>query len=422
MKYANSWTGKLWRARVSRSGWGVVLLSCLVFLSGIISKIPAQPPLPRPRHVFTLRGVSDRLSFGTVGDIFFEPRYREIYLTDASRGEVWILDSEGFLLHRFGRSVNLRSPRSVVTFPDGRILVTARIGEKEHRIRLFDPRGHALGFFPSDRSEASSSWSEADAPGVGDYPEWAAQRYKGVDSFAAGADLARLAFASPPRGPEGHLGGALGRMELAPDQLVYVFDGERGRIVVFDREGNLEGVIRGGSSPVGLRGQKKGISASGLAIRPGGTVLATDLTRGVVVEYDREGDEVRTIGRRGGMEGLLSFPVDLALDLDENLYVVDRHRHTILVYDREGRFQYEFGGLGLRDGFFFYPSSICVDDVNRLWIVDGSNRVQVFQVPQNGNGLNGKWTNGYSSYNGRHQGLRNGRMAYGVKGTVPENK
>jgi len=186
--------------------------------------------------------------------------------------------------------------------------------------------------------------------------------------------------------------------------LVYVVDSVRNRIVVYTQQGAFEKEIGEQTTTLDRYGQAGGVSASGVAIRRDGTVLASDLTRGTVVVFGPDGRETGTIGRRGGGNGLLSFPVDVGVDSAGQVYVVDRHRHTILVYDREGRYLYEFGGFGDGDGKFFYPTAICVDDVDRLWIADMSKRLQVFQVPQNGNGtryLNGNGLNEHQSMKDR---------------------
>jgi DNA-binding beta-propeller fold protein YncE len=386
---------------------GLLLLAGVV-LSSLWSGVIAQPKIPRVKHVFTLRGVSDRLPFGTVGDISFEPRFREVYLTDSDRNEVWILDSEGFLLHRFGRDVGLRNPGSVAVFPDGRILVVSLAESGDHLIRTFNARGSEMGFFPPHSFAAAGVGTlRAFRAGI---PEWAESRYmenapaEGGRWYGDGADLGERAWRKPSDRE------TLGRIQMGPDRMIYVVDSEMDRILAYTPDGKVKKEFGREMTTADRYGGKHGVSASGLAIRRDGTVLATDLTRGTVVVFDPEGKEIGTIGRRGGGDGLLSFPVDVAVDTAGHVYVADRHRHTILVYDWEGRYLYEFGGFGGRDGHFFYPTAICVDDVDRLWITDMSKRVQVFQVPQNGNGtkyLNGNGLNGHDSrVNGKRRMVR----------------
>lgn len=377
-----------------------------VTLQSLRQDSSSQPRIPRVKHASTLRGVSDRLPFGTIGDICFEPRYRELYLTDMDRNEVWVLDSEAFLLHRFGPEVGLRSPGSVAVFPDGRILVVSLSDSGHDVIRAFNARGSNMGFFPP----LSFAAAGAVEPFQAEIPEWAETRF--MDTVPADRQSGYGDAADgEERGSRSRVGPeTLGRIQIGPDRMIYLVDSEMNRILAYSADGKLKKEFGRQMTTVDRYGGKTGVSASGLAIRRDGTVLASDLTRGTVVVFDPDGKEIGTIGRRGGGDGLLSFPVDVAVDGAGQLYVADRHRHTILVYDREGRYLYEFGGLGGRDGYFFYPSALCVDDVDRLWITDMSKRVQVFQIPQNGNGtkyLNGNGLNNHrSSVNGIERMVR----------------
>jgi len=356
----------------------------------------SQSRIPRVKHAFTLRGVSDRLPFGTIGDICFEPRYREIYLTDTDRDEVWVMDSEGFLLFRFGREVGLRDPRSIAVFPDGRILVSHHSESGAGIARVFNARGRPLGFFPPLAFETAHAAFPAGVEA--ETPEWAAPRFED-DLIARRGEMPEDAFARRQRPLQGQsVGRTIGRIQLGPDNTAYAVDAEAGRILVYGPDGTRQREIGEFTKTADRYGRTQRIAASGLAVRRDGTVLASDLARGTVVVYGPDGTETLTIGRRGGGDGLLSFPVDVAADPYGNVYVVDRHRHTILVYEPVGRFLYEFGGLGDRDGYFFYPTSICMDDVDRLWITDMSKRVQVFQIPRNGNGTGHLNGNGLSRY------------------------
>lgn len=85
-------------------------------------------------------------------------------------------------------------------------------------------------------------------------------------------------------------------------------------------------------------------------------------------------------GEKGGVDGKLSNPVSLAVDLERRvIYVCDYMRHTILCYDYDsGKFIFEFGGRGLGAMWFNFPNSVEVDQRGRVWISDLFNRrVQV---------------------------------------------
>lgn len=81
---------------------------------------------------------------------------------------------------------------------------------------------------------------------------------------------------------------------------------------------------------------------------------------------------------------------DVAVDRNENVYVLDRGNNRIQVLDRRGRFLREWGGRGFSPGSFDAPTAIAIDrNAGYLLVVDtGNHRVQKFD-------LNGKLLFGF---------------------------
>jgi len=73
---------------------------------------------------------------------------------------------------------------------------------------------------------------------------------------------------------------------------------------------------------------------------------------------------------------------DVAVDRNENIYVVDRGNNRIQVLDRRGRFLREWGGRGFAPGSFDTPSAIAIDrNAGFLLVVDtGNHRIQKFDL------------------------------------------
>ena len=87
---------------------------------------------------------------------------------------------------------------------------------------------------------------------------------------------------------------------------------------------------------------------------------------------------IRDIGNGGGTgDGQFMWPVSVALDRDENVYVSDEALHRISVFDREGRFITRWGVRGDGDGEFDRPAGIVLDREDNLLVADGLNhRIQ----------------------------------------------
>ena len=85
------------------------------------------------------------------------------------------------------------------------------------------------------------------------------------------------------------------------------------------------------------------------------------------------------IGRFGMGDGQFVWPMGIALDSDENIYVTDENTNKVTVLDKDGQFLAKWGEAGSAEGQMRGPSGITVDGDNNLYIVDSQNhRVQKF--------------------------------------------
>lgn len=67
----------------------------------------------------------------------------------------------------------------------------------------------------------------------------------------------------------------------------------------------------------------------------------------------------------------LGRPVSLAVDGQDNLYVIDERSRTVLVYDSAGKFRRYLGRLGGGESYFESPAGITIDTkTGRLYVCD----------------------------------------------------
>ena len=69
---------------------------------------------------------------------------------------------------------------------------------------------------------------------------------------------------------------------------------------------------------------------------------------------------LREWGTKGSGDGQFDFPVCLALDGADNVYVTDLLNRQVQVFDNRGRFLRKWGTEGDEDGQFFWPHSLAL--------------------------------------------------------------
>lgn len=81
----------------------------------------------------------------------------------------------------------------------------------------------------------------------------------------------------------------------------------------------------------------------------------------------------------GTADGQLMWPVAMALDADENVYISDEALQRISVFDKQGTFLARWGKQGRGDGEFDRPAGLAFDRDQHLLVVDGrNNRIQTY--------------------------------------------
>jgi len=109
-------------------------------------------------------------------------------------------------------------------------------------------------------------------------------------------------------------------------------------------------------------------SASAVATDSGNRVLIADPSAKVVHLFDFVNSKYGLLDRGNDR---LGTPVSLAVDGQDNLYVVDERSRTILVYDSAGKFRRSLGRLSGGESYFESPAGIAIDTATgRIYVCD----------------------------------------------------
>jgi len=155
--------------------------------------------------------------------------------------------------------------------------------------------------------------------------------------------------------------------------MVYVFHRGVQPILVFEPSGKF------------VRSFGKGLfkSAHGLRFDAADHLWTTDNADHVVIEMDREGNVLRTLGERGvpGADaGHFNKPTDVAFGRDGDVFISDGYGNSRVVkFDKDGKFLLAWGKKGKGEGEFNLPHAVRIDSRGLLYVADRENdRIQVF--------------------------------------------
>jgi len=119
----------------------------------------------------------------------------------------------------------------------------------------------------------------------------------------------------------------------------------------------------------------------GLGLTENGGLLVCDSANHRVQVLDMHGFKpIREFGSYGLGDGQFDSPLAATITCTGDILISDGN-NRIQVFDGNGSFQRAFGVRGKKDGFFHYPVGIAVNDENALFVCDqGNHRVQVFNA------------------------------------------
>ncbi len=139
-----------------------------------------------------------------------------------------------------------------------------------------------------------------------------------------------------------------------------------------------ERVIRAEISPVKTITHESFQNIDSVVLDEAGRVYVSDLNR--VKVFDSDGVFITDIGTPGNGDGqFINEVIGLAINSQQELYVVDQDGSRVQVFDLEGKFQRQFGQHGSNDGQFLEPQGITIDKLDLVYVSDKlRNDIQVF--------------------------------------------
>ena len=110
-------------------------------------------------------------------------------------------------------------------------------------------------------------------------------------------------------------------------------------------------------------------------------VYISDEALQCITIFDRDGKYLTKWGEKGDGAGQFNRPAGIAFDLEGNLLVVDGINCRVQRYTKEGRFLGQWGGSGADEGQFSFPWGITLDGSANVYVADWRNdRMQKFDT------------------------------------------
>lgn len=108
-------------------------------------------------------------------------------------------------------------------------------------------------------------------------------------------------------------------------------------------------------------------------------LYVSDTLNARIQVLDGQGDFKQAYGRRGLYLGDTPRPKGVAVDRDDNVYIVESYYDYLLIFNNKGDFLMPIGGTGNGIGHFFLPGGVWVRD-DRVYVADTFNgRIVIFQ-------------------------------------------
>ncbi len=112
---------------------------------------------------------------------------------------------------------------------------------------------------------------------------------------------------------------------------------------------------------------------SGVAIDKQNNIYIVHIGRIKMKKIDPEGKVQATWGSSGKQFKILKEPSSIAIDSQGNVYVTDAKAHCFLKFDRAGVYKRKWGKQGSDSLQFKSPSGVAVDSKNDIYVVDAGN-------------------------------------------------
>lgn len=277
-------------------------------------------------------GYSSALRFSNPQGIFFDRKFKELYVCDAGNHQVVIFDSTGYPIFRFKHWVEqegkriLGEPRSMVVNAEGDIFLTDNLADY---IDVLDHRGES-----EDQIDL--------------------------------AKLLHLSTAKPDY------------LALDGEEHLYVgYRGEKSEVAVLDRGYQVIRQLK--NQPDNHQDFE---SISGLWVDAGGKIYVTDVKAEPCVKvFSNTGVYLFGFGRHEVGWGDFSLPAGVATTTDGTIWIVDTFQQVVKAFNSKGEFIQYIGGYGRHPGDMKYPDAIAGDGDQTIFVLERvGERYQEFVV------------------------------------------
>jgi len=158
--------------------------------------------------------------------------------------------------------------------------------------------------------------------------------------------------------------------------IIFIADAASHTIYLFDKKGELLGTM-------GKRGTEPGEFnyPTHLCVDNNGLLYVSDTLNYRIQIFDADGKFIRMFGQHGDRPGYFAHPCGIAVDMQGHIFVTDRQFENVQIFDSNGQILLAFGQEGSGYGQFWLPAGIFIDRKNRIYVADSFNkRVQVFEL------------------------------------------
>lgn len=157
---------------------------------------------------------------------------------------------------------------------------------------------------------------------------------------------------------------------IGPNDELYLLDVSSGRVLIVDPEGRFQREV---SFP-----EDYGFF-SDIAVDKRATIYLVDSANAGVYTASKEAIRFTPLVRDLREKMQMAFPVAIAVDARERIYITDRNNGNLVVLGRDGSFLARQLGRGWVEGLVRYPTQICINDNGEAFVADwGNSRVQKF--------------------------------------------
>ncbi len=280
-----------------------------------------------------IAGYSAQSSFSNPQGIFYDKRFKELYVCDSGNHQVVIFDSSGYPIYHFKHWVEREGkrltgePRSLVVNSQGDIFLTDNLA---------------------------------------DYIDILNQRGENEDQIKLGP-LLKLSSAK-----------AIGLAIDEKDNLYVSYRGEdKSELVVLDPD--LQVVLQLKND---AQNQQNFGDVSGLWVDSAGKIYITDaIAEPCVKVFSKEGVYLVGFGKHDVGWDNFSLPSGIITTQEGIIWVVDAIRQVVKAFSPEGQYLQFIGGYGNRPGELDYPGAIAGDGGKTVFILEKSGaRFQEFKV------------------------------------------